>query len=171
MSTTTNSRPSSPSASEGPAHSSGTARTPTSAGPFRRGKMPKHKSLRQAKEDDLKARQSNSPSLTWLGNAANLPDIESECEEYWQMLTGRVPLPIDNGVMGLMETAVAIHTRACEIQAQIQLGEYHGTIPKQSNLYKFRTGPLRALISASERAIDLGSRRVTVWSNEQDHVR
>jgi len=100
-----------------------------------------------------------------------LTDIEAECEGYWDILLGRAPLPIDNGVLGLMESAVAIHSRVNELTAMIQLGEYHGTIPKQSNMYKFRTGPLRQLIAASERAIDLGSRRVTIWSTEQEQTR
>jgi hypothetical protein len=100
-----------------------------------------------------------------------LSTIEEECEFYWNILTGREPLPVDNGVLGLMESATAIHTRACELQALIQTGEYKGTIPKGSLLYKFRTGPLRALIAGAERAVDLGSRRVTVWSNEQEQTR
>ena len=87
------------------------------------------------------------------------------------MLLGRTPLAIDNGVLSLQETATGIHSRVCELTAMIQMGEYHGTITKQSNLYKLRTGPLRQLTAAAERCIELGSRRVTVWSNEQEQTR
>jgi hypothetical protein len=69
--------------------------------------------------------------------------------------------------MSLLETSYAIYTRACEIQARLQEAEYRGGVPKGSSLYRFRTGPLRTLIEASEKAVNLGSRRVTVWAEEQ----
>ena len=94
-----------------------------------------------------------------------------ELEGYWDFLLGREPLPIENGVLSLMESAVAIHTRVQELTAMIQLGEYHGTIPKGSNMYRLRTGPLRQIIEASKYAIELGSRRVTIWAKEQDETR
>jgi hypothetical protein len=108
-----------------------------------------------------------APLLNFLGSGSgNLAELEDEVHEYWDYLLGRTHLPIDNGIMSLLESATAIHVRACEITAQLQEAEYQGSSPKGSNYYKFRTGPLRQLVEASSRAIDLGSRRITVWTNE-----
>src|ERR1019366_1408346 len=117
--------------------------TRTAASPSRRGRKPKSMSLREAREADLAANRRPEPSLQWVGDASDLHDIEVELEGYWDFLLGREPLPIENGVLSLMESAVAIHTRVQELTAMIQLGEYHGTIPKGSNMYRLRTGPLR----------------------------
>jgi hypothetical protein len=74
---------------------------------------------------------------------------------------GRKPLPIINGILSLQESATAIYGRCAEITALIQKAEYKGLVPAKSQLYKMRTGPLRTLIEATSKAIDLGSRRIT----------
>ena len=172
-STNKNSPTSNRRASKAKATSSSSAPTRASASPSRTGTRRKvsARTLGEAQAEVLQSQSSRSPSLAWLGDGVNLRSIEAECKGYWDILTGRSPLPIDNGVLSLMETATAIHTRACELTALIQEGEEHNVIPKGSGLYKYRTGPLRALIAASERTLELGSRRVTVWSTEMEETR
>jgi len=89
-------------------------------------------------------------------------DVHCELDEMWAVLLGRVDPPISVGVRTLMEVAEAYHARAMEVNALIQRGEAEGTVPKGGAYYKLRTGELRSFIEMSKRAIDLGSRRITV---------
>lgn len=75
---------------------------------------------------------------------------------------GRVPPPVDAGVLTLMEVSDAYLARALEIQMEIHAAETQGTIPRGSAAYKLRTGELRDFIELAKGAVDLGSRRVTV---------
>ena len=100
--------------------------------------------------------------------ATNLRVLEAEIDGYWQILLGRVDLPIDNGVLSLMETAVAMYSRASEITASIQKDEYQGTVSRGSRGYRFRTGPLRTFMEACSKMIDLGSRRLTAAKLESE---
>jgi hypothetical protein len=86
---------------------------------------------------------------------------EKEIRGYWDILLGRTPLPVENGVLSLQESAVALHSRASEIAAIIQEQEYKGIVSRGDRAYHFRTGPLRTFMAASSKAIELGSRRVT----------
>lgn len=88
-------------------------------------------------------------------------ELEEELEGYMDVLMGRVPPPIDEGHLTLMEVADAFFARACEIQYHILKAEREGGVFKGSNYYKFRTGELRSFLELSKRAADLGSRRLT----------
>lgn len=93
---------------------------------------------------------------------------ENEIRGYWDILLGREGLPIDNGILSLQETAVALHSRACEITAIIQEQEYKGMVKRGDRLYHFRTGPLRTFKEACTRLSELGSRRVTALALEME---
>lgn len=93
---------------------------------------------------------------------------EKEIRGYWNILLGREPLPIENGVLSLQETAVALHSRASEIAAVIQEQEYKGMVSRGDRAYHFRTGPLRTFMQACSKAADVGSRRVTWLQLEHD---
>lgn len=84
------------------------------------------------------------------------------------MLLGREPLPIQNGVMSLMESAVVMYGRASEVYAAIQQAEQEGVVMTGSGTYHFRTGELRTFMEMAKRFIDLGSRRVTVARAEAE---
>lgn len=84
------------------------------------------------------------------------------------MLLGRKPLPINNGILSLMESATAMYVRAQEISAMIHRGEQEGTIIRSSSWYKFRTGELRDFMEACSKAVELGSRRVTAAKLEAE---
>ena len=81
---------------------------------------------------------------------------------------GRVSPPIDNGEMTLIEYANAVYSRGMELTMLIQRAESSGTILKGSKYYKFRTGELRTFVELSLKAIDLGSRRITMAKMEYD---
>lgn len=87
--------------------------------------------------------------------------MKQEIHDYWQMLLGRTPLPISNGVLSLMESATAMYVRASEMTAMIQQAEQEGVLIRGSSHYRFRTGELRTFMEACAKAIELGSRRVT----------
>jgi hypothetical protein len=87
--------------------------------------------------------------------------MKAEISQYWQMLLGREPLPISNGVMSLMESATSMYVRASEMAAMIQQAEQEGVLLRGSSFYRFRTGELRTFMEACAKAIELGSRRVT----------
>lgn len=130
------------------------------------------KTIRETRSELLEKRRYKTPDLSFVGAGANsLRSLEEELDNYWDFLLGREELPIDNGVASLMESAVAIHSRCCEIQALLQEAEYQGAVPKGSNFYRFRTGPLRSIVTASARAIDLGSRRITIWAETLEETR
>lgn len=91
----------------------------------------------------------------------SLSELRQELSEYVEVLLGRVPAPIDNGVMTLMEYANSVYSRAMEINMALLHGESNGAIVKNSQPYKFRTGELRSFIELAKGAQDLGSRRLT----------
>ena len=99
-----------------------------------------------------------------------LTDLQAELDTMWDALLGRVDPPLNKGVGTLMEVAEAYHARACEVFAMIQRGEQDGTVLPKSSTYKFRTGELRTFIEAAKRAIEMGSRRITMASMEYEHV-
>lgn len=81
-------------------------------------------------------------------------------------LMGREEPPIDNGEMTLLEYANAVFSRGMEITMLLQRAESDGVILKGSKHYKFRTGELRTFTEMAQRAIDLGSRRLTAAQME-----
>lgn len=96
---------------------------------------------------------------------AGLPDVDTireELDEYRDILLERVPLPVENGIMGLMEVADAIYARAREIEQLIHRAELDGRAPRNGAYYKLRTGELRSFLEMAKSRVELGSRRVTV---------
>lgn len=91
----------------------------------------------------------------------SLGKLRREVREMTDVLLGRAPMPIDNGVMTLMEVATAYYARASEITASLQAAENDGHILKSSKHAKFRTGELRTFRELAKAMVDLGSRRVT----------
>lgn len=87
--------------------------------------------------------------------------MEQELDEYKAILLGREDLPIQNGVMSLIETATAMYGRASEMTMEILAMERKGSVTKGSRLYKFRTGELRTFLDMCSKFVDLGSRRIT----------
>ena len=92
-----------------------------------------------------------------------ISDLRKELDGYVEVLMGRVPPPIDNEEMTLMEYSNAVYSRAMELTMLLQRAESEGSVLKNSRYYKFRTGELRTFTELALRAIDLGSRRVT-WA-------
>ena len=90
----------------------------------------------------------------------NLLELEEEIDEMREVLLGRLPPPIDVGVMTLYETADAYYARICEITIEIQRCEREGQVMRGSKLYKFRTGELRTMADLTKSAAGLGSRRL-----------
>jgi len=89
-------------------------------------------------------------------------ELSKELKEYTDILLGRVPCPLDNGVATLMEISNAYFARACELDMLIHEGEREGDIEKGSSYYRFRTGELRSFLELTKRSFELGSRLVTV---------
>jgi hypothetical protein len=87
------------------------------------------------------------------------------------ILMDREPMPIDAGLMTLMEVSTVFHARAKEIEQLLHRRENEGVILKQSSLYKFRTGELRSFIEMTKTYIEVGSRRVTNAKYELDLMR
>jgi hypothetical protein len=87
--------------------------------------------------------------------------MKAEVMEYTDILLGRMPPPLDRGVLTLMECAEAFHARAKEMEMVLLNAEAEGTVLKGTNPYRFRTGMLRSFIELCSKSIDLGSRRVT----------
>lgn len=93
-----------------------------------------------------------------------LPDLSRlrrELRDMVNVLMGREEPPINAGVLTLQEVATAYYCRAKEIEMRLHKAEAEGTVMRGSAHYKFRTGELRDFIELSNRAADLGSRRVT----------
>lgn len=102
--------------------------------------------------------------LSEMNLALGLGDADELWEEisgYIDVLLGRVPSPIDSPYLAMMEVATAYFARAQEIDALIHKGEREGSIMKGSQLYRFRTGELRAFLELAKRCAELGSRRLT----------
>lgn len=86
------------------------------------------------------------------------------------VLLGRLPSPIQAGVLSLMEVADNYYARAAELTMLIQKAEREGDIGKGSEFYKFRTGELRTFMEMAKRAADLGSRRLTFETLKNDQA-
>lgn len=86
------------------------------------------------------------------------------------MLLGRVPPPVNNGVLTMMEVADAYLARARELEQLLLRAESDGTVVKGSAKYKFRTGELRSFIEMTRSAVELGSRRVTAAKMEYEQA-
>ncbi len=127
--------------------SSTTAHTTT----FASGSAPQMTSIRQ-----LRLNQG----LPTLG------EMRSEIDQYVAVLLGHEEPPIENGVMTLLEYANAVYSRAAELTLLIQRAEADGVVPKNSKMYRFRTGELRTFIEIATKAVDLGSRRITAAQME-----
>ena len=102
-----------------------------------------------------------------------IPSVENmrnELREYTDVLLGREEPPVNGSVLTLMEYANAVYSRAMEMTMMLQRAEADGHVVKGSKAYKFRTGELRSFCEMSSKAIELGSRRVTVAKLESDYV-
>jgi len=86
--------------------------------------------------------------------------MEIEIDEMRDVLMGRLPPPIEVGVMTLYEVADAFFARICDITIEIQRAEREGAVSRGSRLYKFRTGELRTMAELTKAAATLGSRRL-----------
>lgn len=64
-----------------------------------------------------------------------------------------------------------MYSRAQEINRSILRQERQGTLQKGDQVYKFRTGELRAFIETVSKHIDLGSRRVTQARTDSEMLR
>ena len=91
-----------------------------------------------------------------------------EIDEYVSVLLGREDPPLDRGELTLIEYANAVYSRGMELTMLLQRAESDGHITKGSKQYKFRTGELRNFCELAQRAIDLGSRRLTAAKMEYD---
>lgn len=99
----------------------------------------------------------------------NLKQVQDELQEYVDVLFGRKPAPIDEGVDTLLEIATAYYSRAKEIEMKLHQLESNGVILKGSKHYKFRTGELRSCLELLKAQVELGSRRITVARLEQEN--
>lgn len=97
-----------------------------------------------------------------------IEDLVEELDEYWDVLLGYKPFPSDKGVTTLMEYAHAVYARAMFVNYHILQLQREGAVEKNSPLYKFRTGELRAFIEAASKSIDTGSRLLTKAKMEQE---
>lgn len=113
-------------------------------------KRKNHRQLRAIKVGD--AIRDKVPSI---------PAMVEEVQDMTDILLGRVPAPIDFGILTLQETADMYFARAAEMTMAIQGLERQGVIPSGSGMYKFRTGELRTFMEMCKRAAELGSRRLT----------
>jgi hypothetical protein len=107
----------------------------------------------------------NAGQLREIQTEAGLPPIEKledEIEHYIDVLMGRMPPPMDAGVLTLMEVADAYFARGCEIQYHILKAEREGHIFASHSYAKFRKGQLRTFLELTKRAQELGSRRLTM---------
>lgn len=100
----------------------------------------------------------------------SLEDMRAELDEYMAVLLGREDAPIQ-GTVALMETADIYYARASELILKIQRGESDGTIPKSSELARFRTGELRTFQEVAKAASALGSRRLTAYTAEIEQAK
>jgi len=92
---------------------------------------------------------------------APVDDLSEEIQHMTNVILGRLDSPLGSPYLALAEVATAYYCRAQEIDMLIHKGEREGVVMKNSSLYKFRTGELRAFIELSKRAAELGSRRLT----------
>ena len=90
-----------------------------------------------------------------------LQEMKDELDGYWDVLLGRDDPPINHGVLTMMDVASAYFARASEMAKMILRAEQEGTVPKGSNVYKFRTGELRQFIDVAKATMETGSRHLT----------
>jgi hypothetical protein len=98
----------------------------------------------------------------------NLDQVRNEIQEYIDVLFGRKPAPLEDGIDTLLELATAYYSRAKEIEAKLHQLESNGVILKGSKHYKYRTGELRSYLELLKAQVDLGSRRITIARLEQE---
>lgn len=103
-----------------------------------------------------------------LGEGVDLHDMRQELKDMADVLLGRVDPPIQMGVSTLMEVAEAFHARAREMEMLLHEAEADGVILKTGKHSAFRKGQLRVFLEMARKAIDLGSRRVTVAQMESE---
>lgn len=113
----------------------------------------------------------DGPTYALQAGLPDLPELQQELDDMRDILMDREPMPIDSGLMSLMEVATVFHARAKEMEQLIHRKENEGVVLKQSSLYKFRTGELRSFIEMSKTMIEVGSRRVTNAKLELDLMR
>jgi len=99
--------------------------------------------------------------LTMGEGLGSVDELREELDGYLNVLMGRKPPPIDNGVLTLQEYANAVYSRAAELTMLILRGESDNKLAKGSRIYRFRTGELRTFMELAAKASDLGSRRLT----------
>lgn len=88
-------------------------------------------------------------------------EIKDELLAMMDVLLGRVPPPIDAGVMTRHEVALAYYSRATEIDMLIHEYERSGSIIRGSDHYRLRTGALRSFLEMIKKQVDAGSRMLT----------
>ena len=102
------------------------------------------------------------PVKLGAGGVPTLHEMREELDEMVAVLMGRNPAPYDNGVSTLQEVANAYYSRGMELTLLLQRAENDGMVLKGSKHYHFRTGELRTFCDLALRAIDLGSRRLSL---------
>lgn len=118
-------------------------------------------------------RQQRHPSrvLRLFDVPSGLPTVgqlREELEGYWDILLGRVDPPVSAGIATLMEVANALYSRAKEIESLIDQLEATGRVPASHPHARFRKTELRRFIEMSSKAVELGSRRITVAQMEAE---
>lgn len=115
-------------------------------------------------------RRSPPPVRTLqLGNQViSTTQVSDELSGYVDVLLGRKPPPIENGILTLQETASAYFARGLEIEMTLHRAERDGRITRGDQFYKLRTGELRAFLELAKDAVELGSRRVTAAKIEME---
>lgn len=108
-----------------------------------------------------KIRQGKVRSFPIISGLPTPDDLTDELQEMLDVLLGRTPAPIDSGVTTMMEVADAYYARAAELTFLIHQGERSGSITKNSEYYKLRTGELRIFMDACKRSVETGSRRLS----------
>jgi hypothetical protein len=117
---------------------------------------------RRIKSDPRKQKEAHHLRAIKLGQGMPaISKMREEIQDMTDVLLGRVPPPIDYGILTLQETADAYFARASEMTMLLQEREAEGIITKGSMPYRFRTGELRTFMEMAKRAADLGSRRLS----------
>ena len=101
------------------------------------------------------------PTYTLQSGLPDIEDLRAELDAMRDILMGRDPYPIDNGLLTEMEVATEYYGRAKEMEQLIHRKENDKAVTKGSTLYHFRTGELRSFIEQAKACMERGSRRVT----------
>lgn len=104
---------------------------------------------------------SVEPTYVLQSGLPSIDDLREELDAMRDILMGRDPYPINEGLLTEMVVATEFFGRAKEIEQLIQRKENDKVIPKGSTLYHFRTGELRSFIEQAKAHMERGSRRVT----------